>query len=69
MREGDALLYRVRGDTLHSGYRAVTGELLLQQADVGPERRLAVLGSYFVPGSSFREALLDSLLGDEGCQR
>lgn len=67
VREGDRLVYRVRGDTLHSGYRAADGEWLLQQTDVGPERRLAVLGSYLVRGSSFREGLLDSLLVPDGC--
>lgn len=57
----------VRGDTLISGYRSRAGEMLLEQTDIGPERRLAVLGSYFVPGSTFREGSLDSLLDDEGC--
>ncbi|MFO7894821.1 MAG: hypothetical protein R6U63_13885 [Longimicrobiales bacterium] len=67
VREGDELLYRVRGDTLHSGYRSASGEMLLRQTDVGRERRLAVLGSYLVKGSSFREGLLGSLLGNGGC--
>lgn len=67
VREGDELLYRVRGDTLHSGYRTPADEWLLRQTDVGPERRLAVLGSYLVEGSSFREGLLDSLVSDSGC--
>ena len=67
VREGDALVYRVRGDTLYSGYRSPTGEGLLRQRDVGPERRLSVLGSYLVEGSSFREGLLDSLVDDAGC--
>ncbi len=69
VRDGDRLLYRVRGDTLHSGYRAADGDWLLQQTDVGPERRLSVLGSYLVEGSSFRKGLLDSLLGpvEEAC--
>lgn len=67
VREGDRLVYRIRGDTLHSGYRSADGTWLLQQTDVGPERGLAVLGSYLVPASSFREGLLDSLLGGGGC--
>ena len=65
--EGDRLVYRIRGDTLHSGYRSPSGEWLLRQTDVGPERRRAVLGSYLVEGSSFRERLLDSFVGDGGC--
>lgn len=67
VREGDEILYWIRGDTLHSGYRSVTGDWLLEQTDVGPERRLSVLGSYLVEGSSLREGLLDSLLREGGC--
>lgn len=68
VREGDQVLYRIRGDTLVSGYRSAQGEMLLQQTDVGPERRLSVLGSYLGEGSSFRERLLDSLMDrDGGC--
>lgn len=62
VREGDQVLYRIRGDTLRSGYRSAEGELLLDQIDVGAQRRLSVLGAYFVEGSSFREGLLDSLV-------
>lgn len=68
VREGDEILYRIRGDTLRSGYRSAAGEWLLEQTDVGPERRLSVLGSYLVEGSSLRRGLLDSLLRPEdGC--
>lgn len=68
VRDGDEILYRIRGDTLHSGYRTVTGDWLLEQTDVGPERRLSVLGSFLVEGSSLREGLLDGLLRPEdGC--
>lgn len=68
VRKGDRVLYRIRGDTLRSGYRSAEGELLLDQVDVGPQRRLSVLGAYFVKGSSFREGLLDSLLRqDDSC--
>lgn len=65
VREGDQLVYRIRGDTLHSGYRTADGEWLLQQTDVGAERTRSVLGSYLVEGSSFREALLDDLVSSE----
>lgn len=65
--EGDQLVYRIRSDTLHSGYRSPSGEWLLRQTDVGPERRRSVLGSYLVKGSSFREGLLDSLIAGDGC--
>jgi hypothetical protein len=36
----------------------------LDQVDIGPERRLAVLGSYFAPESDFREGLVRSLFED-----
>lgn len=62
VREGDAMTYRIRGDTLHIGYRAADGEVLLEQTDVGTAR--SVLAGYFAPGSDFREGLLRSLLDD-----
>jgi hypothetical protein len=61
IREGDRILYRIRGDTLRTVFHAEDGAFMLDQTDVGPERRLAVLGSYFAPGSSFREGLVRSL--------
>jgi len=62
IRSGDGMFYRIRGDTLHTGYRAVDGEVLLDQVDVGPERRLAVMGGYFAPGSDFRDKLVMSIM-------
>lgn len=62
LRSGDRMLQRVRGDTLRTVYVSASGETLLDQVDVGPERRLAVLGGYFAPGSDFREGLIDSVL-------
>lgn len=59
---GDRMYYRIRGDSLHTVYLAADGETLLDQVDVGPERRLSVLGGYFAPGSDFREKLVGSLL-------
>ncbi len=61
IKDGDVMLYRVRDDSLHTQYWGVDGDLLLDQIDVGPERRLALLGSYFVRGSDFRERLIKSL--------
>lgn len=61
IRRGDELLYRIRGDTLRTVFRSADGTVLLDQTDVGPERRLAVLGSYYAPGSDFRERLIRSL--------
>jgi hypothetical protein len=61
IHDGDEMFYRIRGDTLHTAYRAVTGEVLLDQIDIGPERRLSVLGGYFAPKSDFRKGLIKSL--------
>lgn len=61
IRDGDRLLYRIRGDSLRTVYLDPGDEVLLDQTDVGPERRLAVLGGYFAPGTDFREGLIGSL--------
>lgn len=61
IQKGDQILYRIRGDSLQTRFRSAAGEILLDQIDIGPERRLAVLGSYFVRGSSFRDGLIRSL--------
>lgn len=61
VHDGDRILYRIRGDTLRTVFLGADGRMLLDQTDIGAERRLAVLGSYFAPGSSFREDLIRSL--------
>ncbi|HSM08267.1 MAG TPA: hypothetical protein VLA33_04535, partial [Gemmatimonadota bacterium] len=66
IRSGDRMLQRVRGDTLRTVYEGADGEVLLDQVDVGPERRLAVLGGYFAPGSDFRQGLVESVLAAHG---
>lgn len=65
IQKGDQILYRIAGDTLRTQFRAADGEILLDQSDVGSERRLAVLGSYFVRKSDFREGLIKSLFPGE----
>lgn len=65
IRSGDRMLQRVRGDSLRTVYISAAGDTLLDQADVGSHRRLAVLGGYFAPGSDFREGLVESLLGTD----
>ena len=62
IRSGDRMYQRVRADTLRTVYVDPEGDILLDQVDVGPERRLAVLGGYFAPGSDFREGLVASVL-------
>jgi hypothetical protein len=59
--KGDRILYRVRGDTLRTVYQRVDGEVVVDQTDIGPERRLSLLGSFFVEGSDFREGLVATL--------
>lgn len=66
IRSGDRMYQRVRSDTLRTVYVGAEGDLLLDQVDVGPERRLAVLGGYFAPGSDFREGLVASVLDARG---
>jgi len=66
IHSGDRMLQRVRGDTLRTVYVGAGGDTLLDQVDVGPERRLAVLGGYFAPGSDFREGLVESALAARG---
>lgn len=61
IRTGDEMYYRIRGDSLHTVYVGTDGTVLLDQVDVGPERRQSVLGGYFAPGTDFREKLIDSL--------
>jgi hypothetical protein len=59
--KGDRIFYRITGDTLRTVYQRVSGELVVDQTDVGPERRLSLLGSFFVEGSEFRKGLVGSL--------
>jgi hypothetical protein len=59
--KGDRLFYRIRGDTLHTVFQTVTGQIPIDQTDVGVERRLSVLGGFLVEGSDFRQGLLSSL--------
>jgi hypothetical protein len=65
IRSGDQMIYGIRGDTLHTVFRDAEGDILLDQVDVGPQRRVAVLGGYFAPKSDFRESLVRSLFGAE----
>jgi hypothetical protein len=59
----DRLFYRIRGDTLRTVFQQADGLVVIDQVDVGPERRLSLLGSFFVAGSEFRRGLLASLPG------
>ncbi len=62
IRDGDQIWYRIRGDTLRTIYVGVDDGVLLDQTDVGPDRRLAVLGGYLAPGASLRRGLVESYI-------
>jgi hypothetical protein len=59
--EGDRIFYRITGDTLRTVYQRTDGEMVVDQTNIGPERRLSLLGSFFVKGSEFRKGLIGSL--------
>jgi hypothetical protein len=61
IKKDDLMLYRVQGDALRTIFRGNDGKVYLDQRGEGEEQRLAVLGSYFVPRSEFRETLIRSL--------
>jgi predicted transcriptional regulator len=61
IHRGDRIYYRIRGDTVRTFYRGRAGDTLLDHIAIGPERRLAVMGGYFAPMSSFRHHLIESL--------
>ena len=61
--KGDEMFHLIKGDTLRSVYRGANGEVLMDEIQVGQERRLAVLGSYLVKKSDFRKGLIESLFG------
>jgi len=65
IRVGDTMLYRVRGDTIRYVYVGVGDEVLLDFVGNDPADRVSVLGSYLVPGSDFRNKLVESLLQPE----
>jgi hypothetical protein len=59
IRKGDHLFYALRGDSIATRYIDADGQTRLRDVRVGPERRLALLGSYFAPNTTFRDGLLD----------
>ena len=64
IRRGDAMWYRIRGDTLHLAFQRVDGGVPVEGTPIGPERRMGVLGGYLAPDSDFREELLRSVMPD-----
>lgn len=61
LREGDRFLYRIAGDTLRTRVERARGAVVIDQTDVGPEHRRALLGSLVAPGGGFAGQLLDQL--------
>jgi hypothetical protein len=59
--EGDEMFHQIKGDTLRSVYRGTDGKILMDQTQFGEQRRLALLGSYLVQKSDFRQGLIESL--------
>jgi hypothetical protein len=65
LKEGDRLIYRIRGDTFRTMFITDGGQTLLDQTDPsGNERRLAILAGYLAPGTDLREDLIESLFED-----
>ena len=64
IRDGDAITYRISGDTLHVVYRRIAGDIPFDEILVGRKQRYGILGPYFAPKSSFRKKLLRSLFRD-----
>lgn len=59
--KGDELFHLIKGDQLRSVYRGADGKVLMDLTQEGKDRRLAVLGSYLVQDSEFRQGLIESL--------
>ena len=64
IQDGDTITYRISGDTLHTVYRRVAGDIPFDEILVGRKHRYGVLGPYFAPKTSFRKKLLRSLFRD-----
>jgi hypothetical protein len=65
IREGDLFLYTVRGDTVTTRFIDADGHTRLDYIRIGPEWRRALMGTYFVPGSNFRDGLMDLVFEED----
>jgi len=61
VKKGDVLVYWMRGTVMKTTYYDPKGTVLFNFTQENPEARAGVLGSYFAPGSDFREGLIKSL--------
>lgn len=62
MASGDRFTYAIVGDTLRIVFTRKDADVVIDQTDVGPAHRRALLGSFVAPGAGFRDDLLADLL-------
>jgi hypothetical protein len=60
-REGDRVLYKITPSQLRTVVVTSEGQVTVDRTDAGTDTRMILLGSYFAPGTSYREILLGSL--------
>jgi hypothetical protein len=61
IHENDEIVYHMPRGEVQTTYVSADGDVLMQRTDAGDWRRASVLVTWFAPGSSFRDGLLDSL--------
>ena len=61
-KEGDEIVFWVRGDTVRTLYRTADGRVLMDQSGTSADGRKGSVPSFFAPGSRFRRPLVESLL-------
>lgn len=61
VKEGDAMFYFIRGDTLRTVFRTRDGRNVVDHVDVSSMAVLSVMGGFLAPESDFRDGLLDTL--------
>ncbi len=58
---GDRFTYAIVNDTLRTVFTRQGGDVIIDQTDVGPAHRRALLGSFVAPGAGFCDDLLGEL--------
>jgi hypothetical protein len=58
---GDRFTYAIVEDTLRTVFTRRDGEVVIDQIDIGPAHRRALLGSFVAPGAGFRDDLMADL--------
>jgi hypothetical protein len=59
--EGDRVVYAITPTQLRTTVITQGGQVSVDRTDIGADKRMILLGSYFAPGTSYRKALLSSL--------